>query len=203
MPTIAQYIAEYSDVLAPLKEAAGRYLIYPSELGKNGVLQIGHRPWVAKLNYVFTLYPGISRDLIDQYAQHFQLKIPQMYIDFLHEVNGAFCFGMSLCGIPPSMLGKPPLLDRSVLQCHDLATAATAWVRGYRVPRGYFHFGGRHFSYKENVGYFIDGGKRIVCAKQDGTTVGEWTGFTDFLTHELPQSEKLEEELHPPQWDHK
>jgi hypothetical protein len=118
----------------------------------------------------------------------------------LAEVNGAFCFGMKLCGVPLSMLGDPPLLDRTILQCHDLATAATRWVSTYRVPAGFFLFGSRHFSATENVGYFIDGGSRLVCARKSGEVIGEWGGFSEFLSDELQASEKLEEELHPSRW---
>jgi hypothetical protein len=95
------------------------------------------------------------------------------------------------------MLGNPPLLDRTILQCHDLGTAATRWVSEYRVPVGYFHFGGRHFSSRANVGYFIEGANRILCVKKSGKIIGEWTTFSEFLTDELKASEELEETLHP------
>jgi len=201
MQSITQRIDGYSDALAPLREVARRYLNYPSKLAKDGVINIGHRPWVAELNYMLILYPGVSTEALDRYSKRFNMEVPDTYADFLREVNGAFCFGMSLCGIPPSMLGTPPLLDRTLLQCHDLATAATRWASEYRVPRGHFHFGGRQFSYKENVGYFIDKGKRIQSMRKNGKVIGEWTSFTEFLTAELPASEALEEELHPSQWD--
>jgi hypothetical protein len=55
------------------------------------------------------------------------------------------------------MLSDPPLLNRTVLQCRDLATAANYWIRDYCVPAGLFHFGYRYFSFSENVGYFIEG----------------------------------------------
>jgi hypothetical protein len=71
------------------------------------------------------------------------------------------------------------------------------WVSEYRVPDGFFHFGGRHFSSRANVGYFIEGNKRIVCMKNSGKVVGEWTSFAEFLADELKASEELEEKLHP------
>lgn len=200
MQAIRERIDRYPDFLAPLRIAAGGYIKYPSKLSNDGVISIAHRPWVGMLNYMLTLYPGLSRDDLDRYCQTFQIETPGIYGDFLCEVNGAFCFGMSLCGVPPSMLGNPPLLDRTILQCHDLATAATRWVVEYRVPKGFFHFGGRHFSYLENVGYFIDQGKRILCVQNKGNVIGEWSSFADFLTDELDASEMLEEELHPSQW---
>jgi hypothetical protein len=201
MQSIAQRIEGYPGFLTPLKEATCRYLKYPSEFGEGGVINIGHRPWVAELNYMFVLYPGIKRDILDRYCQRFQILVPEMYADFLREANGAFCFGMSFCGVPPSMLGNPPLLDRSVLQCHDLATAVTRWIDEYRVPAGFFRFGGRHYSYRENVAYFIDEGKRIVSVRGKKKVIGEWTSFSTFLSDELRASEKLEEELHPSQWN--
>lgn len=201
MQVINQRLEAYPEFLAPLREAASRYLKFPSAIAKSGVLNIGHRPWVAELNYILMLYPGIGQEALDRYCQRFEIKVPEMYADFLRAVNGAFCFGMSLCGVPLSMLGNPPLLDRNVLQCHDLATAATRWIHEYRVPDGFFHFGGRHFSDRENVGYFIEGKKRIVSVRGKKKTVGEWTSFSGFLADELQASEKLEEQLHPAKWN--
>jgi hypothetical protein len=200
MQTIAQRLDAFPAFLAPLKEAASRYLQYPSASGAAGVLDIGHRPWVAELNYMFTLYPGIDRDALDRYCGRFEIQVPEVYVEFLRAVNGAFCFGMSLCGVPLSTLGKLPLLDRTILQCHDLATAATQWIYEYRVPADFFHFGNRKFSSRANVAYFFASDHRIVSVRGQKKVVGEWTSFTDFLADELQASEKLEEELHPAKW---
>jgi hypothetical protein len=201
MHTIAQRLDALPGFLAPLKEAASRYLKYPSVIGKSGVMDIGHRPWVAELNYMLMLYPGIDSDALSQYCQRFDIQVPDVYADFLRAMNGGFLFGMSLCGVPLSMLGNPPLLDRRILQCHDLATAARLWIEEYRVPAGFLHFGGRHFSHRENVGYFFDGDKRIVSVRGKKKVAGEWTSFADFLSYELKASEKLEEVLHPAKWN--
>ena len=196
MKSIAENVDAYSDALAPLSEAVGRYLKHPSVVGKDGAMKIGHRPWVAELNYMFTLYPGIESGPLQRYARQFKIEIPEVYRDVLRELNGGFCFGMSLCGVPRSMLGEPALLDRTILQCHDLATAVNVWRNEYRVPAEWFHFGGRDFSFTENVGYFIDD-PRIVCAKKSGKVIGEWASFQEFLADELKASEKLEEKLNP------
>jgi hypothetical protein len=200
MMDIMQQIDSYPDFLDPLKEAARRYLKYPSNLKLDGVINIGHRPWVAELNYMLMLYPGVKSDSLDRYCRRFKVEIPEMYANFLRQVNGAFCFGMSLCGIPSSMLGNPPLLDRTILQCHDLATASTKWVKEYKVPSDFFHFGSRHFSWSANVGYFIGKDNRIRCVKGKSKIIAEWVSFKDFLTDELQASERLEEQLHPSQW---
>lgn len=188
-------------VFTPLKEAASRYLKYPGVIGKDGVMNIGHRPWVAELNYMLMMYPGINIDALNRYCRLFGIQVPEVYTEFLRVVNGGFFFGMSLCGVPLSMLDNPPLLNRSILQCHDLATAVTLWIGEYDVPKEFFHFGGRHFSSSENVGYFFDGENRIVCVWGKKKVIAEWTSFTDFLKDELTVSEKLEEELHPAKWD--
>ncbi len=125
-----------------------------------------------KLSYIVMLWPGIDKEALDLYSRTFEIKIPEMYVSFLQQMNGAIPFGMSLCGVPLSMLGDPPLLDRTVVQCHDLATAAKDWITEYRVAARLFHFGFRYFSETENVGYFIDQGKRIKCIKESGKVVG-------------------------------
>src|SRR6516164_7555446 len=144
---ILKRLDAYPDFLSPLTEATRRYVKYPSTLGKDGVMNIGHRPWVAPLNYMFVLYPEIKRTNLAKYCRRFQILVPEQYVDFLRALNGAFCFGMHFCGVPLSMLGDPPLLDRTILQCHDLVTVGDYW----QVPRNFFRFGGRHWSYKENV----------------------------------------------------
>jgi hypothetical protein len=201
MQTIDQRLDGYSDFLAPLREHCRRNLKHPSLLGPDGVINIGHRPWVAELNYLLVLYPGMDDDSLFKYASAFGIEIPAIYSAFLREINGAFCFGMSLCGVPQSMMGDPPLLDRTVLQCHDLATSATDWIREYRVASSFFHFGGRHLSYTENVGYFIEAGEVIHCIRKNGKSIARWHSFSAFLADELQTSAALEEELEPSKWD--
>jgi len=201
MTEIANRIDRLPDTLAPLKAKALQYLKYPSNVDTGGILQIGHRPWVAELNYMITLYPGLVREDIARYpVRRGFLEIPTVYSDFLTHVNGGFFFGISLCGIPPSMLSEPPLLDRSVLQCHDIGSANLDWISEYRVSEGLFHFGGRHFSFTENVGYFLDDSDRILSFRSSGECIGQWNYFSDFLEAELAASEALEEEINPSQW---
>lgn len=201
MHPIAQQLDSLPAFLSSLKEAAGRYLKYPSNVSKNGVLNVGHRPWVAPMNYMLMLYPGVAGESLERYSDRFELQVPEPYADFLRAVNGGFFFGMSLSGIPGSMLGNPPLLDRSQLQCHDLSMCARSWILEYNVPPGFFHFGGRKYSYSQNVGYFFDGDRRIVSIRGRKKVIGEWGSFSDFLRDELAESEKLEEELRPSKWD--
>lgn len=183
--------------LAPLADAARDLIDRPGSLSPDGVLALGHRPWVAPKNYAMTLYPGLPAEALARYAERFGLEVPATYAEFLASVNGAFCFGISLAGVPPSMLGSPPLLDRTRLQCHDLGAAATLWASEYRKrPAGAFHFGGRHYSFRENVGYFMAGG-RILSLRKSGEAVGEWGGMADFLRDELRASATLDVELHP------
>jgi len=193
-------IADYSAFLQPLKEVVGRYVKHPSLLGEDGVMLVGHQPWVGPKAYVFRLYPPVEDDEFERFCRRFGIEVPPSYGNVLRELNGAFCFGMSLFGITRSMLGDPPLIDRTVQQCHDLAVAAKDWIRQYRVPAGLFHFGYRHFSDTENTGYFIERDKRILSVKNKGEVVGEWNSFTEFLADELKASEKLEEEMEPSQW---
>ncbi len=184
--------------VAPLTEAALALLGQPGDLLADGTLYLGHRLWVAPENYAMTLYPGLPAETLRRYADRFELEIPDVYAGFLMAVNGAFWFGMSLAGVPRSMLGSPLLLDRRRLQCHDLGMTATSEALEYRkVSEGAFHFGGRHYSYRENVGYFIAGG-RIVSLRVSGKIVGESGDLSDFLSDELRASAALDAKLKPP-----
>jgi hypothetical protein len=183
--------------LAPLAEVARTLPDHPAGPSEDGVLRLGHRPWVAPENYAITLYPGLSSDALTRYATQYGLVVPPTYARFLAAINGAFCFGMSLGGVPASMLGTPPLLDRRSLRCHDLATSATLWASEYRkLPAGAFGFGYRQFSHRENVGYFMADG-HILSLRKSGKVVGEWSGMADFFRDELPASAALDAELHP------
>jgi hypothetical protein len=184
--------------LLPLADAARALLDQPAGPSADGVLRLGHHPWVAPESYAITLYPGLPADALARYARGFGLAVPPLYAGFLVSVNGAFCFGMALAGVPATMLGTPPLLDRRSLQCHDLASSATYWADEYRkLPDGAFGFGYRQYSSRENVGYFLVGG-RILSIRKSGKVVGEWSGLTDFLRDELPASAALDAKLHPP-----
>jgi hypothetical protein len=200
MEQVTARLAELPEFLAPLKVAASRYLQYPSRYSPDGTVSIGHRPWVAELNYLFVLYPGVGVDVLTRYSQQFELEVPALYAEFLKSLCGTFCFGMSLFGIPASVLDDSPLLDRSVLQCHNLASAVHRWTREYQIQPGLFYFGSRYYSREENTGYFINENGRLLSIKKQGEVVGEWTNFRDFLAEELQASEKLEVERHPPQW---
>jgi hypothetical protein len=184
--------------LAPLADAARALLDQPSGPSADGVLRLGHRPWVAPENYALTLYPGLPADALARYAARFGLDVPSMYAGFLAAVNGAFCYGMALAGVPGSMLGTPPLLDRRSLRCHDLGSSAMFWASDYRkLPAGAFGFGHRHYSSRENLGYFLVH-DRILGIRKGGKVVGEWGGLADFLRDELPASAALDAKLHPP-----
>jgi hypothetical protein len=201
MDSIIEAIEALSDDVKPIREKALRYAKYSSKLDDSGALLIGHRPWVAELNYMMWLYPGAESGDIDKYCGMHQIAIPGMYRSFLNVMNGAHCFGMSLCGLPASMRKNPPGLDRTVLQCHDLSLACKDWAKEYDYSEGLFHFGSRHFTEDENVGYFIDEGDHILCMRKNGERFANWGNIRDFLSDELAASEKLEEESEPSQWN--
>ena len=183
--------------LAPLAAVARGLLDKPGDLSADGVLRLGHRPWVAPENYAITLYPGLSADSLHRYARQCGLEVPETYASVLAATNGAYCFGMAIVGIPRSMLGSPPLLDRSRLQCQDMGMLGRSAVFEYRkLPPGAFHFGWRHFSPRENIGYFLADG-RIMSIRKSGKVVGNWNGVAPFLQEELAASAALDAELHP------
>ena len=52
----------------------------------------------------------IDKEALDRYSRRFRIEIPSLYTEVLTELNGAFCFGMSLCGVPGSMQNNVPVL---------------------------------------------------------------------------------------------
>ncbi len=71
----------------------------------------------------------------------------------------------------------------------DLQTANINWIKEYEVDRKNFHFGGRHYSHTENLGYFFDG-DRIMAILANGNIVNEWTNYFDFLFDEIELAEQ-------------
>lgn len=197
MKKIEELLAEYPKALAPLAEVAIAQLKYPSIVEKAGEFKICHRPWVAPLNYLIMLYPGLKPAALSRYSKQNGIQVPEQYAEILQVMNGAFCFGISLFGVPRSMLGKSKLLDRRVLKCHNLASGVTLWSTGYQVPPEYFHFGSRAFSESERAGYFLVENRRIIAVRKNQKLIGEWSNFADFLSDELKASARLEAKLHP------
>jgi len=176
------------DEYLPIKQQALRYVKNNSQIDDNSTLKILHRPWVAPLNWGLMLYPGAPQDWLAGYHEKTGRAIPEFYSRFLSAINGCFIYDLSLFGIPSSMHEKN-LLNRRVLQCHDLATANRDWVCEYRITPDYFHFGSRSYSYSENIGYFWDNGK-IKSVRKNGKTQSEWNDFTAFLQDEIAVVEK-------------
>ena len=65
--------------LVPLADAARALLDQPAGPSADGVLRLGHRPWVAPESYAITLYPGLPADALARYAGRFGLDVPPVY----------------------------------------------------------------------------------------------------------------------------
>jgi hypothetical protein len=195
---------DFSGEFTPLADAALRYLRYCSAMDIDGTALIGHMPWKAPLAYAFRLFPPAKKSWFSRYAKVRGIQIPAKLRPLLSTVNGCFAFGLSLFGMPLSMIKEPPLLDRSNLQPHDLSLANEnqGWKYGFRGAEDGFHFGGRHYSYTENAGFFLFGGSQIVSLLKDGSVVGKWREFSSFLRDELAAAEAFECSKIPAEWWH-
>jgi hypothetical protein len=187
--------------LAPLRDAGLRYLRYCSAItvGDTAVL-VAHQPWVGPEAYLITLYPGVRKAWLPKYEKAAGLRIPAAMKRFLAATNGCEAFGLSIYGIPPSMMKVPGLLDRSTRQCRDLGAANRNWKGEYPVDPAHFHFGGRDYTDDELAGYFLDGGGRIHAVTQGGREVGTWSDLTAFLRDELAASEAIARAETPEEW---
>ena len=153
-------------------------------------LLISHRPLIGPEAYAITLYSPLSGGDIDGYAQNTGLVVSPHYIPVLRSINGGHIFELSLYGAPRSMLGNPPLLDRSSRQPLDLATANRFWRSEYKASPDLFHFGGGSYSSDENVGYFFDIFGAVQALRKSGEIWRSWPSFGEFLSAELDRLEK-------------
>ena len=188
--------------LAPLKDACHRYLRFCCAVDTDDTVMIAHRPWVAPLNYLITLYPGAKPSWFGKYRQLHGITIPPVLRSLLSVTNGCFVFGLSLFGMPPSMRKNPPMLDRTRLQCLDIASANQHWKQQYATHSQHFYFGSRYYSDCENAAYFLVGRTSIVAVLKDGNVIGEWSDLGSFLNDEIQASEKRECSDVPEDWWH-
>lgn len=166
-----------------------KYLENNSKIDDNNTINIFHRPWVARQNWGIKLFDPIKSSWTKEFKTRTQKEIPDFYKDFLKITNGGFIYDMSLYGLPPTIY-KNGLLSRSVLQCHDLTSANNNWIVEYEIEKDCFHFGGRAYTFDENVGYFYKNNE-IICLQNSGEIIGKWKDFNDFLNDEIGKAEKM------------
>jgi hypothetical protein len=177
--------------LEPLKLVARRYLADRPRLSADGTLQIGPAPWSGSEAFSIILYPPAARAWLTAFERRVG-PIPGRYAAVLQALNGCFAFSLSLYGLPPSLQSEPPLLDRRVLQPHDLEAANTRWARDYLGANGEFHFGGRSWSDVENVGYFVDPNDAFRSRLTGGEVVQQWGSLRALLAEELLAAEAFD-----------
>src|SRR5688572_28743059 len=101
-------------------------------------------------------------------------------------MNGCFAYALALYGLPPSMQAERRLMNRMALQPLELGQADRFWKFEFAgADASMFHFGGRHYTYTENVGYFHDANGRILSVRKNGEIVGTWAALLPFLDEEL------------------
>lgn len=188
MKEIIDRITALPDELKPITSQVKKYLENNSNI-EEAVLKVLHRPWVAPLNWGLMLYKGADPKWFLDFERRTKKTIPEFYQSFLENINGGFIYEMSIYGLPPSFYDIG-VLNRTVLQCHDLATANISWIREYRVDPKFFHFASRPYSSRENIGFFFDGNK-ILSARTNGEILNKWATLRDMLFDEIEIVEKV------------
>src|SRR5687767_894378 len=206
MNPIQQAISTRLDALPPdlgaLRESAARSARYCSSIATDDTLQLGHQPWVGPEAYAVRLFTPAKKAWIAAFKERTSRAIPAAYRDLLLAVNGCSVHGLSLYGLPPSMQGSKPLLDRTRVQPFDLATANLSWLREYATDPEQFHFGGRSWTREENIGYFWSSARASVlrAIRKSGEVVGEWRDLPALLTDELAAAEREDAAQTPAEW---
>lgn len=167
----------------PIKEQANKYFDNYSRLREDGAVQIFRRPWIAPLNFGLVIFPPVYEKWLNEFYMQTGIEIPSLYKHILLNVNGCFVYDFSLYGLPKSVYTEG-LLDRSYLQQYDLGSANMYWKHEYKIDNSWFYIGGRHYSFEENLGYFLNGNE-IFSVRKNGTVLNIWTDFNDFLIEEI------------------
>jgi len=186
---VQKFLDKLGPDFQPLKKQVEKYFDSHSRITPEGTLQVFKCPWVAPLNFGVIIFSPANDDFIDNYKKRTNKTIPGFYSDILRQLNGCFIYGFSLFGLPKSFYANN-LLDRSVLQQYDLGTANMHWIHDYKSSKNAFYFGGRTYSYDENIGYFLENNK-IFALRENGKIISEWTSLVDFLNDEIDLAEKM------------
>lgn len=187
MKQIIERIETFPKELGPIVIQVKKYLENNSNINES-VMNVLHRPWVAPLNWGLMLYKGANPNWYEEFKKRTEKDIPLFYQDFIQYINGGFIYGMSMYGLTPSVY-ETGTLSRTILQCHDLTTANNSWIRNYDVDQDLFHFAGRSFSRKENVGYFYDN-NQILCHRKNGELINKWNTLGEMLFDETEIAEQ-------------
>jgi hypothetical protein len=189
MDSIEKRLNTIPDNFKPIKQISYKYLKFGGTIEENSIM-IYNQKWIAPLKYGIKIFGQTPIEFIKKFEKSNNTKIPLIYKEFLREVNGCFIFDFALFGLTPSIY-TTGLLDRSKVQCFDLGTANRNWIAEYDIDEKLFHFGGRAYSYDENIGYFMDSTGIIKSIRTNGQLIKEWTDFTEFLSEEIEAAAKM------------
>jgi hypothetical protein len=201
---ILRRLGAFPDGLAILRDRAADSARRCSSITTDETLQLAHQPWVAPEAYAVRFFAPAKKAWFAAFQERTGRAIPASYREVLLAVNGCSFYGLELYGLPPSMQGREPRVDRSRPQPLDLAAANLNWAQEYATDRAQFHFGSRSWTDEENVGYFwLDGRKPILRSiRKSGEVIGEWTDLRALLAEELDAAERRSEEETPADWWH-
>lgn len=143
-----------------------------------GTLRIGLNPEYGERYAACTIYAPLVQS-VDR------LPIPKPYVDLLGRFNGAHLYSIDLFGI---------LEDESNRRrCMAIDLANRYWISEFqRLPKGVFYFGGRTFSYEENLGYFYNESLQVISARKSGEIVKSWPSVDDMIRDEWEVSKRVE-----------
>jgi hypothetical protein len=189
---IKKILDNFPDDLEVIKKQATRYCDYDDKaaIRKDGAVQIFNRTWVAPFNFGLLLFPAAHKQVINRCEKRSKKKIPSKYKDILTCLNGCFIYDFVLFGLPKSIY-KKGMLDRSDVYQFDIGIANNDWILEYDIGPGYFYFGGRAYTFNENIGYFMDEKERIHAIRTSGQILKSWRSFRRFMTDEVSEAEKI------------
>jgi len=172
----------------PIKQQVEQYFDSDSRIRDDGALQVFKRPWIAPKNFGILVFPPANEAWLTMFQEKTTIVIPTIYKKILMEINGCYIYDFELFGLPKSLYtGR--LLDRSILQQHDLTLANNSWKKEYKLNEDYFLIGGRDYADDEVIGYFLNENK-IYSIRKNGEILSSWDSFVDFLNEEIYKAER-------------
>lgn len=148
-------------------------------------IQLGCHPRSDGELYAVRVFSPLPISSIEKYERIHGVQIVAGYSNVLSQINGAWIYRLALYGVPPSMTEEPPLLDRSIPQPLDIATANLNWRNAFSPSRDEFHFGSSSWTLEKNVGYFLGPSGRVRGLVDGQGCVGEWMDIDAFLREEI------------------
>lgn len=183
-----EYARHFGGVFADLFEFYSQF----NSTVEDGVHRLCRVEWKGISRYAMHVFPGTLDRHLTNYERVHSIALPMPVKRLARRMNGLSAFDLTLFGVPESMCQSVPNLNRSRIQCIDIARENWRWRLHDKGLAG-FLFGGRYdgASQEVHISYLVDESNKLFGVNDTTSeTYGPWNGWNEFLSSELRMAEQ-------------